>query len=185
MELVLLVGFALATVVAAAPFWRNDARRTRRVLRRTRVSPIAELVDGRLACIVGRVELEAEPITSMMSRRRCVAYETVIQVFRRNDMTIPSRVEVERKLVPFFVVDATGRVRVDAAEAALSNRPVARSERFEERVIEAGMTIRIVGSVALDPTLARTAELGFRDGSITATITGTAKFPLLIDVEDR
>jgi len=167
-------------------YWRSDARRTRRVLRRTRVTPIAELVDGKLACIVGRVELEGEELKALMTARKCVAYETVVQVFTGLDMTIPSRVDVTRRLVPFYVVDGTGRARVDAAEAALANDPVARSERFEERIIENGAAIRIVGSIALAPAVRADGEHGFREaGSWSATITGTSKFPLLIDVERR
>lgn len=161
----------------------SDARRTRRVLRRTRVTPIAELVDGKLACIVGRVELEGEPLRALMSARTCVAYETVVQVFTGIDMTIPSRVDVMRRLVPFFVVDATGRARIDAAEAALANEPVARSERFEERIIEDGAAIRIVGSVSLSPAIRARGEIGFREAGWSATLTGTSKFPLLIDRE--
>src|SRR5262245_28162887 len=126
-------GISLAGWVVLA-FVRNDARRTRRVLRRTRVTPIAKLVDGKLACLVGRVEAEGELLTSLMSRMPCVAYETVVQIFGGIDMTIPKRVDVTREHVTFYVVDATGRVRIDAAQAALASSPVARSERFEERV---------------------------------------------------
>jgi len=46
---------------------------------------------------------------------------------------VPERVDVTRKLVPFVVVDPTGRVLIDAPQAALCNRATARSERFEER----------------------------------------------------
>lgn len=164
--------------------WRSDARRTQRVLRRSRVTPIAKLVDGKLACVVGRVEAEGELVTSLMSRRECVAYETVVQIFGAVDMTVPSRVEVTRKLVPFFVVDDTGRVRIDAAEAALANRAIAGSERFEERVIENGARVRIVGSVSLEPAMSASGEHSFREGSWKASLTGTSKFPLLIDVEE-
>jgi hypothetical protein len=163
--------------------WRSDARRTRRVLRRTRVTPIGKLVDGKLACIVGRVEVEGDLVTSLMSRRPCVAYETIVQVFGGLDMTVPSRVEVTRKLVPFFVVDDTGRVRVDAAEAALANLPIERSERYEERIIENGELVRIVGAVVLDPMIHPSGEHGFREAGWKATLTGSRKFPLLIDVE--
>jgi len=178
-----LVTLGGMTVIAAlfARLWLvSDVRRTRRLLRRTRVTRIAQLVDGQLACIVGRVELEegSEPLVAMMSRRRCVAYETVVQHYDG----ITTTVEVERKMVPFFVVDATGRARIDAAQAALSNPPIARGDRYDERVIEPGMIVRLVGSVALDP--ARVAgERLFREGGFTATLTGTAKFPLLVDVE--
>jgi hypothetical protein len=161
-----------------------DARRTRRVLRRTRVTPIAALADGKLACIVGRIEADGELITSLMSRKPCVAFETVVQVFGVVDMTVPERVEVTRKMVPFFIVDDSGRARIDAAEAALANRAIMKSERFEERVIENGARVRIVGSVALDPTIHAQGEHGFRDGAFKATITGTSKYPLLIDLED-
>jgi hypothetical protein len=179
-----LTGGALGLAYFVLNAWRSDARRTRRVLRRVRVSRIADLADGQLACIVGVVELEGEPLEALVSRQPCVAFETTVQYFRGADFTIPMRVEVTRRMVPFFVSDGTGRVRVDAAQAALCNRPVARSERFEERILEDGAKIRLAGSVTLEPTIAATGEHGFRDGPLTATITGTAKYPLLIDVED-
>jgi hypothetical protein len=182
--LVSAIGIPTAGTVAFLVWtWlRNDARRTRRVLRRTRVSPIADLVDGKLACVVGTVELDAQQLTSMVARRSCVAYDTTVYFFKKENATIPERVEVERRLVPFYVVDDTGRVRIDAAEAALCNRPIARSERFEERIIEPGAKIRIVGSVVLEPVLSR-GEHGYREAGTTATLTGTASWPLLIDVE--
>jgi len=179
-----LVTLGGMTVIAAlfARLWlASDVRRTRRLLRRTRVTPIAELVDGQLACIVGRVEPQdgIEPLIAMMSRRRCVAYETVVQHYEGLKTT---HVEVERKMVPFFIVDATGRARIDAAQAALSNPPIARGDRYDERVIEPGMIVRLVGSVALDPALVAGERL-FREGGFTATLTGTSRFPLLVDVE--
>jgi hypothetical protein len=178
------VGGVLVVMAVLRRWTWSYARRTRRVLRKARVTRIAELVDGKLQCIVGTVELEGESLVALMSRRSCVAYETIVQVYARNQSVVPSHVEVNRRIVPFFVVDDSGRVRVDAAQAALSNRPTARGERFEERVIEPGMTVRLVGSVTLDPALDR-AEHGFRDGGFTATITGTARFPLLVDVETK
>ena len=166
--------------------WQSDARRTRRVLRKTRVTPVADLVDGMLACVVGKVELvegDAEPLTAMITRKPCVAYDTTIQFFRGNDFSVPERVDVTRKMVPFTVVDATGRVRIDAPQAALCNKPAARSERFEERLIEPGATIRIVGSVRIEPERSDHVEHGYREhGRVRATLTGTAKWPLLVDV---
>jgi hypothetical protein len=162
----------------------SDARRTRRVLRRTRVTPIADLSDGKLACVVGRVEVDGELLESLMSRRPCVAFETVVQVFGNLDMTVPARVDVTRKLVPFYIVDDSGRARVDAAEAALANTAIMKSERFEERLIENGARVRVVGSVSLDPTMQGHADHMYREGAFKATITGTSKYPLLIDLED-
>ncbi|HWO22850.1 MAG TPA: hypothetical protein VNO30_29020, partial [Kofleriaceae bacterium] len=101
------------------------------------------------------------------------------------DFTIPARVEVTRRMVPFFVSDGSGRVRVDAAEVALCNRPIARSERFEERILEEGATVRLAGSVSLEPTVSAQGERGFREAALKATITGTAKYPLLVDVVDH
>jgi hypothetical protein len=164
--------------------WSSDARRTRRVLRRTRVTPIAELADGMLACVVGTVELDGEPLTSLITHAPCVAFDTTIQMFRGNDFTVPASVDVTRRMVPFIVADATGRVRIDAPQAALCNKPAARNERFEERVIAPGAVIRIVGSVRIEPDVSRTGEHGYREGGATkATLTGTTKYPLLIDVE--
>lgn len=181
--LVLTFGAGLAGYFARMWFG-SDARRTRRVLRRARVTKVADLRDGTLACIVGRVEAEGELVESLMSRQPCIAFETVVQVFGSLDMTMPARVDVTRKLVPFFIVDETGRARVDAAEAALANRPAMSSERFEERVIPNGARVRIVGSVVLDPTMQAHPDHAYREGAFKATITGTAKYPLLIDLED-
>jgi hypothetical protein len=149
-------------------------------LRKTRVVPIAELVDGQLACIVGRVEIDGDLIESLMERRMCVAFDTITTPFVGNELTQPVR--VTRRLVPFYVTDETGRVRIDAPEVALCNKPIARSDTFEERILEDGVQIRIVGSVALDPTQT-TADHLFRQGAFKARLTGTTKYPLLADVE--
>lgn len=183
MSLAVLAALASGAALLALHAWRSDARRTRRVLRSVRVTPIAELVDGQLACIVGTVEAEGALIEALATRRACVAYDTTVQFFRGKDFTVPARVETERRMVPFFVVDASGRARIDAPEAALCNRPLARSERYEERVIEPGMRVRLVGSVVLDPTRTATPEHGYREGAWTATLTGSTKYPLLIDRE--
>lgn len=181
---VLLVPLITAGGFASWFWYGDDARRTRRVLRKTRVTPVAELVDGQLACVVGTVELETPTLlTSMVTRKRCVAYDTNVYFFAGNASTVPARVEVERRLIPFFVRDATGMVRIDAAEAALCNRPEAKSERYEERIIAPGTKIRIVGSVHLEHTNDH-GERHYRQSSGTkATLTGTKKFPLLIDHE--
>jgi len=166
-------------------WWRSAPRRTRRVLRKTRVTPIAELVDGELACVVGKVEKDSELVESLIARRICVAFDTTTNVFDGVLFTSPVRIETTRRMVPFYVVDDTGRVRVDAAQVALSNKPFARTDRYVERVITVGMRVRIVGSVVLVPTAAGHADHHFREtGAINATLTGTAKFPLLADSED-
>ncbi len=165
------VPFAIAMGHSEMRVKRRGLRRTRRVLRSARVSPIGELVDGKLACIVGTVEVDGEALTSILSRRQCVAYELV-----------EWQAGVRRRMVPFYVRDATGRARVDAPEAALLHPPVERGETFEERVLEPGMRIRIVGSVRIEPAAQDVREHGFREGAIAATLTGTAKYPLLVDV---
>jgi hypothetical protein len=170
----------LAAVLGAL-HWRSDAARSRRVLRRARVTPIEALTDGKLACIVGTVELEGEPIESLVTRRSCVAYDTTVQFFKGENAALPSHVEVERRMVPFFVADTTGRVRIDGGQAALCNAAIARSDRFEERIIPAGARIRLVGGVTLEPVMAP-GEVGFREGGWKATITGSRRYPLLIDL---
>lgn len=168
----ILASFTLALVHREPSVRRTGVRRTRRVMRTTTVSPIAELVDGKLACVVGRVEVDGDPLLSVLSRRPCVAYEIV-----------EWRKGVRRAVVPFFVADATGRVRIDAGEAALLQRPSQSGETFEERIIEPGTTIRIVGSVRIEPAVVDPREHGFREGATAATLTGTAKYPLLVDLE--
>ncbi|HEY4182173.1 MAG TPA: hypothetical protein VGM90_35260 [Kofleriaceae bacterium] len=166
-------------VVIGARLFTADNARTRRVLRRARVVPIAELVDGQLACIVGTIEADGEPLVSMMSRTRCVAFDTSTSSLDGNLVST----KVTRHAVAFFVVDKTGRARIDAPQIALCNKPTLRSDRFEERVLEVGATVRLVGSVSLDPTIATHSEHTYRAGQFTATLSGTVKYPLLADTE--
>jgi hypothetical protein len=186
-NLIIELPVTAGVLYAAWVWWSDPARRTRRVLRRTRVTPVAELVDGQLACVVGAVELDGpDTLSAMISKRACVAYDTQVTFFIGNSASLPSRVEVERRIVPFFVRDASGVVRIDAGQAALSNKPVAKSDRYEERVIEPGTRIRIVGSVHLEPAAdgPDARERHYRQATRTkATLTGTAKFPILIDTE--
>ncbi|CAN5292109.1 hypothetical protein BH11MYX1_BH11MYX1_10520 [soil metagenome] len=186
--LVFLLGVPGIAALAYAGWNRSQdaARRTRRVLKKTRVTPFAELSDGLLACVVGTVEVDDPAhLTSMITKRACVAYDTNVYFFVGHTTAVPARVEVERRLVPFFVRDASGVVRIDAAEAALCNPPAANSDRYIERLIEVGAKIRIVGSVHLEPA----RDHGFRERhyreltGMKATLTGTARFPLLIDLE--
>ena len=151
---------------------RVGMMRTRRVLRRTPPTKIATLVDGKLACVVGRVERDDEVLTSILSRQPCVAYEIV-----------EWRKGVRRAIVPFFVADETGRVRIDAGEAALLMPPTVTGETFEERIVELGAKIRIVGSVRIESAVADANEHGFREGATKAQLTGSAKYPLLLDLE--
>ncbi|HUS32186.1 MAG TPA: hypothetical protein VMZ53_26985 [Kofleriaceae bacterium] len=162
--------------------WFRPEQRTRRLLRRTRVTPIKELTDGQLACVVGTIVREGELIESLIERKRCVAFDTETNVFDGTGFSSPVRFETTRRMVPFYVVDATGRVRVDAPQVALSNKPIAKGQSFVERVLVEGQRVRLVGSVVLDPTMAGNAEHHFREtGGVHATLTGTAKFPLLAD----
>jgi hypothetical protein len=208
----LLVGAGvIATMAIARRLWPSDANRTRRVLRSVRVTPIAKLTEEKLACVVGRVEIETPLLTAPLSRRPCVAYDTSTWFSTENGVL--AEVATERQLVSFYIVDATGRARVDAPSAALCNRPVVRTRdtvdlgirsaffarnasfdakaklrpdgRFEERVIEPGMTIRIAGSVNLEPGAELTGERLYRDANpVRATITGSSQYPLLVDVVD-
>ena len=183
MSVVLLAvgaGVAGLSFVALRSLGYWNINRTRRVLRKARVVPIAELVDGQLACIVGRVAIDGEPIESLIERRMCVGFDTITTPYVGNNLTQPVR--VTRRVVPFYVTDDTGRVRIDAPEVALCNKPIARGESFEERILEDGVQIRIVGSVSLDPASATSDQL-FRDGAFKARLTGTVKYPLLADVE--
>jgi hypothetical protein len=181
------VGLAIVAILAGlgsvifAVRFRSDARRTRRVLRRARVVPIADLVDGRLACIVGRVEADAEPIVSMMASVPCVAFDTTTSAFDSNGGVTYS---TTRRAVPFYIVDDSGRARVDAPQLALCNKPTSRSDRYEERTLLPGARVRLVGSVCLDPTMQANSDHAYREGGFKATIVGTAKYPLLADVED-
>jgi hypothetical protein len=106
----------------------------------------------------------------------------VVQVLGTHGINVG--VEVTRRHAACFIVDDSGRARIDAGEFALANRPFMKSERYEERVIENGARVRIVGSVVLDPTMQQHADHAYREGAWTATITGTSKWPLLIDLED-
>lgn len=181
MELAIAAILAVGGLAVAIRRWTNNAARTRRVLRRARVVPIAELVDGQLACIVGTIEADGAPIVSMMARVNCVAFDTTTSAFTGDGSM---SVITTRHAVPFFIVDRSGRARIDAPQVALCNTPTARSERFAERVLAVGARVRLVGSVSLDPTIATHNEHAYRAGQFTATLSGSTKYPLLADVED-
>jgi hypothetical protein len=170
--LVTLGAFVAALAYKEPRVKRSGMTRTRRVLRRTAPTQIASLVDGKLACVVGRVERDDEMLTAILSRTQCVAYEIV-----------EWRKGVRRAIVPFFVADDSGRVRIDAGEAALLMPPTVVGETFEERIVEVGARIRIVGSVRIEAAIADANEHGFREGATTAQLTGSSKFPLLLDLE--
>ena len=172
-----IAGAAYALVRLAGD---RDARRTRRVLRKARVVPIADLVDGQLACVVGRVEIAGHPIESLVMRQPCVAFDTVTKPLVHNNLM--TQLRVTRRMVPFYVIDDSGRAWVDAPEVALCNKPIAKGETYEERILVDGARVRIVGSVSLDPAPQTDKEL-FRHGGVRARITGTSKYPLLADVE--
>ncbi len=171
--------FALAATTLGVRAWRNPAMRTRRLLRRTRVTPISELVDGELACIVGVVHVDRSPINAPQTGRPCVAYDTT--TWHVDPAGTFTRVQTARDMVPFFIVDDSGAAWIDAPEAALSN-PAFTGTDYEERLIEDGARVRLVGSVRLMPSR-RTAEVGFRQFAVSATLTGSKRYPLLVDIE--
>ncbi|HEY4055109.1 MAG TPA: hypothetical protein VGM39_00830 [Kofleriaceae bacterium] len=166
-------------VAIGARMYTSANARTRRVLRRARVVPIAELVDGQLACIVGTIEADAEPLVAMMSRALCVAFDTTTSAYDGHGVVT----RTTRHAVPFFVVDETGRARIDAPQIALCNHPTSVNEQYQERVLRVGNRVRLVGSVSLDPTIATHSEHSYRAGQFKATLTGTVNYPLLADIE--
>jgi hypothetical protein len=109
-ELVILVALTVGVMGLAGRL--PEARRVKRELARSRLEPIAGLVDGKVVTVRGRVT-EAEPgstVTSPLSGVPCVyALVTFDELGVGGDFRELGRTEVS---CPFLLVDRTGAARV-------------------------------------------------------------------------
>jgi hypothetical protein len=183
-----------------------ERRRARRLLREKPVLA-PQVTDGSVVRVTGIVRA-IEPLTAPLSGRTCVVYRSRIDsstaILRRPQA---SRGIHESIAVAPFVLDrgADASVLVDGTHAlldlpalklgdidrtrreqfllsqGLSLRESARA-RFEETIVEPGMTVSVAGLLMLDPpTEASSIERHFRDAPPPSLrLTGNDEHPLAI-----
>jgi hypothetical protein len=208
-----LVGWgmlAVAATSAAIGELRRAAER-RRARRELRTRPVLapSTADGAVVRVTGIVRA-IEPLTAPLSGRECVIYRSRVDattwMFRREARR--GRHEATR-MAP-FVIDrgAEGTVLVDGTHALLDLPALklgdgdrARREqflmmhgvpireatraRFEETIVEPGMTVSVAGLIMLDvATEPSVVERHFREAPPPALrLTGNAEHPLAIGAE--
>jgi len=205
-----LVGWGMLAVAAgsAAIGELRRAAERRRARRELRAKPALEpnTADGAVVRVTGVVRA-IEPLAAPLSGRPCVVYrsrvDTTPALFRRE---APRGRREATRMAP-FVIDrgAEGTVLVDGSHALLDLPPLtlddgerARREqfllthgvpireatraRFEETIVEPGMTVSVAGLVMLDvPDGPSAVERHFRqDQPPTLRLTGNATHPLAI-----
>lgn len=104
----IVVGGALAIQAA---FWQAQPRtRGRRLLRKARNVPIAEIKDGEWVKVTGLAHAIGSVGPSLMGRRPCIGFQVEVQRLDRNSSAIVLRQE---SCPAFTITDGTGTVQVD------------------------------------------------------------------------
>lgn len=195
---------AMVLGIAASWYW-SGAMRLRRALRAAPRAPIAEVREGAVVRIDGRVA-EGETLVAPLTGRRCVYYVAVVERSVRNGWHQCVR---ETRGVPFAIDDGTGRAIVDPASARIDvdldatsrsggidaaaideafrmrnflNRMAAARLRYREGVVEVGQPVAVLCQPVreADPDAAAHAT-GYRaDPPTRLRVGGSAKHPLLV-----
>ena len=183
----------------------------RRVQRELRMRPTLDPTtsDGAEVRVTGVVRAlpEAPLLLAPLSGRRCVIYTSVIDATSWMVRGVAERGRHERFAITGFLLErgAEGPVRVEGSYAlldvpSLPDKALERSRqeqvllahgvplrrlpsvKFEETVIEEGMTISVAGLVMMDPADEATLEeRSFRDApAFTLRLTGNRAHPLAI-----
>jgi hypothetical protein len=130
----LLIG-AVATAIAWATWYFQDARRLRRALVAAKAWPIGELPENATGRVIGEVQPLERVLESPLTGRACVYYVVTVDVRRSNDRWSSWRTVItKREGAPFLLHDASGRAIVDpaGAEVVLASAVHSRSGTFDD-----------------------------------------------------
>jgi len=206
-ELIALTALAAAGVWTAIRALRRRVER-RRVRKELRALPALEAgtPDGARVKVTGVVRA-IEPLTAPLSGRACVAFRARAEIPTLGGATYPTPIQNRFELLemsPFTIDRGTdGTVLVDGSHSLLDLPVVtdtvaelcekflvgrgltvrdASSARFEETILEAGMTVTVTGLLQHDvATAPSAAERDFRAAHApTLRLTGNAEHPLAI-----
>jgi hypothetical protein len=110
MTTLLVAGGVIGIIgIAIAGWFSASAVAKRRIKQALRV-PIVEAREGEMTKIVGRLELAGPPLIAPLTQRKCAYFHAYVEEKHRNHW---STVVSERDACEFFVVDETGRARID------------------------------------------------------------------------
>ncbi len=117
----LLIGLVLIVVATLLGWFFSADQRHRRAMQEVPRRPIAEVVEGEIARVVGKVRVSA-PVVAPLSGRSCAYFRVLVQERRkRGKGSYWVDVVDEAGGVDFLLEDDTGRavVKVDRAKAVL------------------------------------------------------------------
>ena len=111
MEPVLMAAIVVSGALAIqAAFWQAQPRtRARRLLRKTRNAPIAEIKDGEWVKVTGLAHAIGPIGTSLVGERKCIGYQVQVQCLENKDVMVLRR----ESCAPFTITDGTATVEVD------------------------------------------------------------------------
>lgn len=163
----------------------------RRALRRARTTPIAEVQDGTIARITGRVRIEGEPLRAPFTARECAAWTVDVDAKAlEHHGPLVQKALRDQDSRSFYVEDETGRALVKAVtpKMALVDDFRVESGRLDpaEAVLEAFLNRH--GASAKDVT-GRDRELTYQEGVLEegeeATVLGVAHWQASADAASR
>jgi hypothetical protein len=97
--------------IQTAVWWVQPRTRGRRLLRKVRNVPIAEIKDGEWVKVTGVAHAIGAVGISLIGRRDCIGFQTQVQLLGRNT---GGTIVLRRESCPTFtIVDGTGTVDVD------------------------------------------------------------------------
>jgi len=169
---VLIVAIVVSAAVAfpAAIWWAQPRTRARRLLRKVRNVPIAEIKDGAWVKVTGAAHAIGPIATALVSRRDCIGFQVQVQQLEGMSAGIVLR----RESCPTFAItDETGTVEVDGPflfaidwgawsimtathlrilkEGGIHGRRFWRRFSFRESLIQPGDVITVFGLATFEP----------------------------------
>jgi hypothetical protein len=192
-----LWALAIATAASGELVIRGRRYLSRRALKRTKTTPIAELPQGQLVKIAGVISARDPLLTSPIRNESCVAYSTIVRAGSGADNN--GRVALKTAAcASFYVTDDSGTAVVRGAaflvmkrDGAWENAPpdlfpeVTGGERVrcQEILIQVGDRVSVLGRARLEIDPAGRGS--FREPPKLNHLTGSERQPVLIGDADE
>lgn len=110
-----LLVVAVVLVALVLSWWFSEAAKIRRALRAARRVPIAEVREGEVVRVTGRVRGVSELLRAPLSGRPCVFFEVTVEEYRSSGKSGRwVRILREQEAMDFLVEDGTGKALVRA-----------------------------------------------------------------------
>ena len=119
MEALVLIGIAAGVV--ALIWYHSEEKTLKRRLKNAPTFSLHELPEAREARVIGQAQVLREHMRGPLSGRPCLGYIARVEQHRTNGRTSYWRTIIsEARVVPFVLLDGTGRAIIDGAGAKLT-----------------------------------------------------------------